>query len=374
MDIAYMIIIINSVTMYHVRDIIGKINYDTITDLLPTSKFVVFDNTKVSKYPPLVAGPPKLKIPNRHKYSLFGLFVDYLVRKMIQSHSTSTENTNGMYFLHHNDGGEDSIFNEQKTWEQVLTSIYSHIYHTSYSDGDKTIESFTGWFKKLYSNIYDPVGGLGNYIMVQSNAEINYGEVITSHPDLICDNCVIDIKISANFEKMKKQSILQILSYYCILRENGYQTTEVGIYLPLQKRLLTCDVSGWNYKPFLNHLVKVVDDDKKTSAEASQIDINQYAQYVGNHTSKKNSIYESILAFYENGNYLRPCQMFLRGNQGAGRCKTTNEDILNTKQYITLWGIIYIIIHMHHIPSIYVILLMPQARKIRKLNHGVWNY
>ena len=99
-----MIIIINSVTMYHVRDIIGKINYDTITDLLPTSKFVVFDNTKVSKYPPLVAGPPKLKIPNRHKYSLFGLFVDYLVRKMIQSHSTSTENTNGMYFLHHNDG------------------------------------------------------------------------------------------------------------------------------------------------------------------------------------------------------------------------------------------------------------------------------
>jgi hypothetical protein len=58
-------------------------------------------------------------------------------------------------------------------------------------------------------------------IVLQPQAEINDDiNLITGHPDLISNNTVYDIKTTGQFGKMRTDTILQLLSYYCLCKIN----------------------------------------------------------------------------------------------------------------------------------------------------------
>jgi endonuclease IV len=79
---------------------------------------------------------------------------------------------------------------------------------------------------------------------------------VQGHPDVVYKDTVYDIKTTHSFDKMRSESILQILSYYCLaqLEYPGGQITKIGVILPTQRCILTVDLSEWNWEGFWDEL------------------------------------------------------------------------------------------------------------------------
>jgi len=74
--------------------------------------------------------------------------------------------------------------------------------------------------------------------------------VVVGHPDLVYQDCVYDIKTTGRFNAMRSETILQVLSYFCLAQNLDKPISKVGLVLPAQRLVLVCDLSGWNWKPF----------------------------------------------------------------------------------------------------------------------------
>jgi endonuclease IV len=147
-------------------------------------------------------------------------------------------------------------------------------------------------------------------IVVQPQVEIKDAKNnIEGHPDLMSVNAVYDIKTTGRFAAMRTLTIFQLLSYYCLAQINGLNITHVGLVLPLQLKVITHDLTGWNWKPFYKELIKTVDVKLAREEQWKCSDfkfVMLFNQFVGHHCQ-----INSLLDVISKG---KPTQFFINGN------------------------------------------------------------
>ncbi len=156
---------------------------------------------------------------------------------------------------------------------------------------------------------------INNNIILQYQVEIDdVDSNIVGHPDLVSVDTIYDIKTTGRFGRMRTNTILQLLSYYCLSQVKGTSIKNIGLVLPLQLQVVTYDLSLWDWKPFYKELKQCVIKKESTIDKCHNLTISSqiefmilYNQYVGHHCAK-NQLLESI-------NDGKPLQFFLSGNQ-----------------------------------------------------------
>jgi len=220
--------------------------------------------------------------------------------------------------------------------------------------------TYTNVYKWLISNLP------GNSKEIILEPEVNF-ERITGHPDLVINTkdrlFVLDIKTTVNFERMEKETILQLLSYLALLKATGQAKQKIhtiGVVLPFERKIIVYDVKNFDVK-FLkelspknevsnsNVILSFFDEDgneniviglreccikkfRDSQFLQSPQDSNQIYRFSssflpGSHISKiKGCISESIKTFTTRTNS-RFCQMFLRSPMNGGKPQIYKEDV-----------------------------------------------
>jgi len=136
-------------------------------------------------------------------------------------------------------------------------------------------------------------------------------EDIVGHPDIVYKDCVYDIKTTGRFNAMRSETILQVLSYFCLAQKSGFKISKVGLVLPAQRLILTYDLSEWKWNKFWEELKGCI---KLKKERETLYDISLYEQIafkqlcqkrVGMHIRKENLLdficMKSPLQFFVGG-------------------------------------------------------------------------
>jgi deoxyribonuclease-4 len=254
------------------------------------------------------------KFPSQAKkigYTTFGLFIDHLIEKIIALiHSIDYPHRDKSVYQIYSFCVDDK--NQVLPKEQFLRDKDYYMY----------IAQFTEYhFQEHKYFELEPEWVVGD---------------IAGHPDIVADDTIFDVKTTGQFSSMRSETILQLLSYYCLAQQLGKKINHIGLVLPAQNLVLKTCLTGWDWRRFwekLNLCIRV-----KVSLRPTDEILDTYRSYiepfVGSHISRDGTIYKTLQNY---GNF-RPCQIFL-----AGRCsanfKITQKDIeetvkLNSKFYI----------------------------------------
>jgi endonuclease IV len=154
---------------------------------------------------------------------------------------------------------------------------------------------------------------------------------IQGHPDCVIGDTIFEMKTAFRFGAMRSETILQVLSYFCLAKKLGKNINKVGLILPTQNLIVVHDLSGWNWEPFWEILVQRANDlpsrdtlqsvaqivgglqeDQSIPVNAMNVAVTLMAmrEYVG-YTIKKDNLYETMVKVE------RPIQFFLSGNLGT---------------------------------------------------------
>ena len=255
------------IELRHVTEIIKHFNYKKLEDagIIP----ILGEKNETKKFP--------IWVYREKSFSEYGMFLDYLVRRMILAFNPSKD-------ARGNAKEPAALILQEK-----LESLESDQYFSYVESLNRYLDSDIPWTSVIYHSyrisslhygreIYTKQEINKNYMSYQYmakelevrwryfglcnpkfNQEYNY-KSLTAHPDLIVDiyeneicrgKAVIDIKTTHNFSKMKSGAYLQILLYYAILNQLGYQINCIGILLPLQRDIILYNLTDWDYRPFL---------------------------------------------------------------------------------------------------------------------------
>ncbi len=298
--------------MLHVREIIKELAYCRLIrdQIIPN----IFNESLPSKrYPKFVY--------ERKSFDHFGLFCDYLVRKiMSQYYDTSS-----------------CLYSPpDKTWQDDLYNIYeitSNMYN--YEKMDKnSLYKYINFFKAIekYIKSYDK----DEYLFDQ---EWCY-ESIQGHPDIISSNIIYDIKTTTKFQSMREETILQLLSYYCLCKTNLLNHTIVSVILPMQKKTILYDLSEWNWLPFLNLLEEAAQS--KTLRIITPLEfynlVDMVNEDIGSHISKTDNICLSIKNYCDSRS--SPFQIFYKPPMSnmIDIPKIETQDIINIQNILHITG------------------------------------
>lgn len=120
---------------------------------------------------------------------------------------------------------------------------------------------------------------------------------IQGHPDLITTKTIYEIKTTARFHAMRIETILQLLSYFCLARRLGMKKlTHIGLILPAQNLIINISLKNWNWKPFYKKLRQCTQIKErrermiKKSYLRNEKDWEKYRPYVGTHMHKDHLI------------------------------------------------------------------------------------
>ncbi|KKK61767.1 hypothetical protein LCGC14_3011040, partial [marine sediment metagenome] len=270
-------------------------------NLLPPNIELLFNSSKTVRYPPFV-----YTLQKKHKwaFSHFGIFIEDLLRGML---------------------AED--------WKDKLYELYlettKHYTHHDISKlvSKKDLYSAMGRFVNISKYIAEEFTGK----KLLYNQEYKH-DVITGHPDIVTANVseVYDVKTTTKFNSptMKNNTILQLSAYLALTRAAGYNPTLIGVVLPFQQLTLTYDLeyAEYDHKPFLKLLLEIARP--RIYSLTDKLELATFLPIIGAHTKKAaGSVYKSLLNFYKEGVFTRPCQIFMRGNRGAKSVKLPDSDI-----------------------------------------------
>jgi hypothetical protein len=267
--------------MLRINHILPLLDYDNlvksgyIPDLLSSCEDKI-KSFKTTRYPKWIY--PKNK-SDQGRFSEFGLYMDYMVRKMIQS----IPNMNVQL------GDEplkpDSIFNPELDISTINKEEYEPYFHqwlSSYRHQDtkwtemaypthyiiSNLYSLNSCISKQdFGSIYPLLGSINKSIVemfqpctdvgLSFNSELHSGNLF-GHPDIISNNMILDIKNTAGFAKMARSSFLQILCYTALARQMNRSVEYIGILLSMQKDILLFDVRDWDSQPFHDLLITLI--------------------------------------------------------------------------------------------------------------------
>lgn len=340
--------------MIHIRDIIKNINYEDLVNNQKIPLLMNYVKSEPKKFPFFVY--------RTKSFHVFGMTMDYWIRRMLVSNlvdinfdlsNDSLSQNNNLEILNDLIRYSDTNIPWTHTiYEAVRLANYrlepENLNLYSKEDIDKYIPTLQNISKSICS-LWKSYPQLGSSILY--NTEYNIPDKnITSHPDIVTDTAVIDIKTTGDFYKMAEESFLQILSYYAILRYLNHNIKYIGFILPLQRKLLLFNIDGWNYCPFLQVLehqaLRI-----KNNNKLSLFEVNYLKSYLGTHIgttinigndkTQKISSCTAINNHIQNRGKRIPCQMFLRPNRNGNSAAITADEIMNLRELIALHNVPY---------------------------------
>jgi len=351
--------------MIHTRDIISHLSYDDlvarsiIPDLMPhISESPSVIATK--RYPPFVYATKD--------FSFFGMLLDYVIRAGLRINLQqpvslgSDPNTNKIQTLpdaqmleiagHISRYETSKNINDIAEDSRVLTSI---MYDKSpYTRAE--IQSYVPTLVNVIKEVIAKWRMLQKYLdgPLCFNTEYNRGAV-SGHPDIITDECIIDIKNTSSFKTMAKESCLQVLAYYALAKPSQKSLQYVGFLLPMQRDVAIYNLGHWDPSIYLDVLseqanklvlptVSIDGNDIRDLIHQVQaigiISVEISSILIGTHIEKGKNIATTLRNFVEKYPG-RPCQMFL-GNPRTGKQDTkTAQHIHEAGNVIRTSGLSY---------------------------------
>lgn len=347
-----------------VRQAIAYLNYD---DLLRTGKIPsMMDNVVSSnkKYPPWVYTAAK---KNPETFSIFGMAMDFIIRKMLQTslsefnvdigHETLIQliESDPKYY-----GYAEPLIRYRDPTTKWVDTVYDSYLLVCDKDKLFTKENWFSYIPTLQNLNKDLCSKWKTYkeflgSSIKFNQEIQYPlrgspgrqyEGIVGHPDISTDNAVLDIKCNTDFSKTAKESFLQVLSYVAIMRSSNNNVRYLGIVLPMQRELKLYDLAHWNSKPFLEVLAKICN--RHDQIIISEDIIESIGSHVGRTkhigdkktTTKTIGMTEAIQGYVQNRG-VKPIQMFLRSNRSGKASGIKEADLVSAGELIKGLGLKY---------------------------------
>jgi len=363
--------------MIRTRAIIQKLSYDDLVKrgIIPDLfSFIEQSETTVAikRYPPFVYCNKE-----GSKFSFFGVLMDYIIRAGLRINlkqkveietdpitniiqTSPDENIPNIVESLTNYETSNNI-NDIIRDALVLTStlfgksIYSH----------EEIQKYIPCLVNIIKDIVAKWNSYGVYLdgIIRFNTEYSYG-TFSGHPDIVVNKCVLDVKTTGSFRKMAKESCLQVLAYYALMKPTTPTLQYVGFLFPLQRDIAIYDVSNWDASEYLHILsieadklavfhndavILYVDDmnmliEQLTAMgfniphEINHTPINNYK--IGHHIRKGRNIATSLRNYVSNqSNY--PCQMFLANPRTGKRNANTAKQLDGAAQIIKETGLQY---------------------------------
>lgn len=260
------------VTMIRTRAIIKRLSHDDLvkSGIIPDLTQIINQSPStvaVKRYPPFVYAAKD--------FPFFGMLLDYIIRAAFR-----------VSLKQPFDLGQDPTIEIIQALEddKLLSAVTSlNLYETSINMTDIVRSSLT-LTSILYGNCPYSLQDLDKYVPTLVNmmkelvnkwtmhakyleGHIRYNTEYThnkfsGHPDIVTTNCVLDIKTTGSFSKMSKDSSLQVLAYYALMKSTSPSLEYVGFVLPMQRELTLYNVSAWDPSQYL----------KLLSSEADKLD------------------------------------------------------------------------------------------------------
>ena len=254
-------------TMIRTRAIIKNLSHDSLVKegIIPDLSQIISQSPTtiaVKRYPPFVYSND-----DDGKFAFFGMLLDYIVRAGLRINLAQP-------FVLGQDPNIDTI-QELDTDKMIQAVTDLNVYETSKNMNDIVRTSLTltsiMYDKHIYSpeNIQKYVPTVVNimkelvakwnvystYLVgtIRFNTEYSYRN-FSGHPDIVTDNSVLDIKNTCSFVKMSKESCLQVLAYYALMKQTIPTMQYVGFVLPMQRELTLYNVSTWDPTRYLELL------------------------------------------------------------------------------------------------------------------------
>ncbi len=322
-------------SVYRVREIIPKLNYlilvknKIIPDLLPHCQ------VKTKRYPIWVYQELKSALGPKRVFPFMGLYLDGLVRKMLADSFLADWNVEVTSDL------PPKLRSAETKWQDAAYPYFQYLYSCFCPDQPCPVnkERFNqsyGLFGQINKHLRQWFSYCQEAILFNQEYKVrkldNNELIIAGHPDIVTENCVIDIKTSSGFKsEMAKQSLLQVFSYVALMRKAGQKVDYMALLLPLQGQNLLFNVQGWNSKPFLQTLFQQVAELEKRSGDMLTSDFMKVAGVsaygilpnVGYTISKKDEEGKNMTWLARLQKYIQnsigqggilPCQIMLNGH------------------------------------------------------------
>jgi endonuclease IV len=123
----------------------------------------------------------------------------------------------------------------------------------------KSLESYIGPITNIVKALSAKIRENKDIIQgpIVYNKELSY-KCLSGHPDMMCDNVILDIKTTSSFKSMAESSILQVLAYYALAKQtdNYNNINYIGFILSNQRELLLLNLNNWDSSGYLSLLVK----------------------------------------------------------------------------------------------------------------------
>jgi deoxyribonuclease-4 len=112
--------------------------------------------------------------------------------------------------------------------------------------------------------------------MCTFDAELR-GKNFAGHPDIVvrrnAETIIDDVKTTTNFEAMREETTLQLLSYAALARASGHVVNEIRVALPWNNMTISHDISDWDHTNFLFMLESAAAELRPTMTEADVQDV-----------------------------------------------------------------------------------------------------
>lgn len=284
-----------------------------VRTLISHLEYSVLRKNKIIPKKPMFTGIKRGGIiPSRAKkigYAEFGMFLDHFIRKV--------------FAMIHGVDYEYAYVGAYEIYCQCLNRYF----------GNKSVISKEEFHKDkdYYRKIANFVAQNFSYSQeLDLDPELTV-ENISGHPDVIIDDTIYDIKTTGQFNKMRIQTIFQLLAYYCLAKKLGRNITHIGLILPAQELVLRVDVSTWDWTRFWTALKLCVNTKLKLqpSQELKLIFACTVQSYVGAHITKDGTISKTLRSHPSE----LPWQIFFAG-MANGNFKIADSDIANTSELI----------------------------------------
>lgn len=312
--------------------------------------------TTIKRYPPFVY--------KSQEYAMFGMIMDYVVRAgfriNLQQHvELGIDPVSSIISsLEDNDMiAAAQILNKYETSENINDIMTSSLKLSTILMGNTSLtDDILAKYVPTAVNIIKEIITKWNYYSeyiganVKFNTEYSHG-CFAGHPDIVTELSVLDIKNTTSFPKMAKESSLQILAYYAVMKQTIPNLKYVGFVLPMQRDIFICDVSSWDPSQYLQLLLheadKLITQTKIPNEEMLlQILFQAFSMtpktniHIGVHISKGKNIAATLRNFASQYPEL-PCQMFLANPRSGKRDAKTYTQIEAASQIIKEHNLIY---------------------------------
>lgn len=291
--------------MLRTRELISLLNYDSLVEsgVIPT---LSLPELPKRRYPPVIY--------TTEAFSFFGMFMDYVVRKAIRSRYPEASYDLGEDCAMELCPIEMAEYNSDLDWKDCLFGIHRIVCALYKEAPYEFTKDLIPWIRVSISGVLEALEPCKEFTY---NAEMKCTLVVGSekinvqaHPDIVTETAVLEIKNTGSFSSMFKSSVLQALTYFAILRAHGNHLKRVSFVLPVQKTVISYDLSTWDYMRYLQTLPAFMVKRPKVIT-------------IGAHVPKEDNLAKSLVA--------NPCQMFLRA-------PTSGKIAPNTKSQISEAG------------------------------------